>query len=129
MGETKIIMEPAPGKIIVRPDEVYKSDRFIIMTNQIATLGVVVAVYEPFIKPEEADQGVETEPFYQVGDHVVFGPHSGVKVQVDRITYIVLKEVEILMKLTEVSEEPVLVQAGVEPGDDIPELVEGESYS
>ncbi len=125
--EPRIILEPAPGKIVVRPDEALKSDRIILTGNQTATIGTVTAVYDPFIKPEEADAGIETEPFYAVGDRVVFGPHSGVKVQVDRISYIVLREQEILLKVKEVSDKPVVIQAGVgmEPEDE--DLVPGES--
>ena len=111
-------LEPAPGKIVVEPHEAMQSDRIILTElKQRGTKGTVVAVYEPFIKPEEAEQGIETEAFFKIGDTVIYGPHSGVDLRIDRRKLVVLKETEILMKIVEIEAAETFV--GETPFDDM----------
>lgn len=115
----KHVLEPAPGKIVVKPDPPMSSSvGLVIVTDRRGTVGEVVAVYEPFIKPEEAAEGTETTAFYVVGDRVIFGPHSGVEVTIDREKFVVLREMEILTKIIE-QEEPATVAAGGSEHDDL----------
>jgi co-chaperonin GroES (HSP10) len=101
----KVLLDPFPGKIAVRVWSTRLTDAGIILLKDPANsrVGTVVAVYDPYIFSDS--DGKEVEPFVQVGDHVVFGRHSGVEVTIERETFIILKESEGLTKLRFVEEE------------------------
>lgn len=100
---SNIRFEPAPGKLVIKRERPGANQHLtkaglVIVTNPVdqQETGVVHAVYEPFLHPGEAE---ETKPFYEVGDIVLFGRHSGVKVELGREIYYVMMEREILSKL------------------------------
>lgn len=68
---------PPPGKILVARvgDEKIGSLYIPQSAAERSTLGRIVAVYEPFTDP---DTDAFVEPFYRVGDLVIFGPHAGI---------------------------------------------------
>jgi co-chaperonin GroES (HSP10) len=97
----RVIFEPGPGKVAVEPiggDKQLETSGIWLLGGDRATLGIVIALYEPFTDPAD---GVETEPFFAIGDRVIFGKHSGVEVQFEKRRAIILKEAEILTKVRE----------------------------
>ena len=99
--------EPAPGKIIIKPNtkrSAYLTASGLITIEHGASvnLGEIHASYEPFIDPID---GVETEPFYKKGDMVLYGQHSGVRVTIGRESYIAMMEREIITKVHFEAEE------------------------
>jgi chaperonin GroES len=98
----KTRFEPLPGKIILKAETkatqyLTNSGLFLLQHNSDSSnLAEVIAVYEPFIDPED---GLETEANIKVGDLVLYGKHSGVRLQVGRETYIALRESECITKV------------------------------
>lgn len=95
--QSKINLEPMPGKLIIKPAA---SDRKVgglfLVSNREQSIGQIVAIYDEFDDP---DTTAHVEPFIQMDDWVIFNQNSGVKVTVDRETYIVLRESEILCRV------------------------------
>lgn len=96
----RIRFAPGPGKVAVEPDtgEQLTSSGIWLPGSERATIGTIIATYEPFFYPGEEEV---TTAFYKIGDRVIFGKHSGVEVQYEKKKAIVLKEVEILTKVIE----------------------------
>lgn len=101
----KVVFAPAPGKVVVRKATI-ETDAYITKSGFIlieqsgleqANYGIIEAIYEPFIDPNDDET---TEPFFTVGDRVVFGKHSGITVQIGRERFLILRETEILTKLS-----------------------------
>jgi co-chaperonin GroES (HSP10) len=98
---SKIRFEPAPGKIVAKvvgESEFLDKGRLIIAPSTRAnprTTAIIIAIYEPFMSGEH-----ETKPFFDVGDKVIFGMHSGIEIEYGRNEkVIILREQEILTKV------------------------------
>lgn len=110
MSSGKIKWLPAPGKIAVK---LVGESEFVGETKLILapptrynprTTGIVVAVYEGF--KNDADKDVE--PWFDIGDKVIFGQHSGIEVEYGRNEkVIILREAEILVKVELENEEDI----------------------
>lgn len=97
--QTRINLEPMPGKVIVRPDSTDKMVGGIwLVRNDRQSLGQVVAVYSDFTDP---DTDAEMEAFVRLDDWVIFGKHSGVEVTIGREKYIILREMELLCRVAD----------------------------
>jgi chaperonin GroES len=96
----KIFFEPGPGKVAVEPDtgEKLTTSGIWLPGSERATIGTVIAIYDPFVDPAD---GEETVAFFKIGDRVIFGKHGGVEVQYEKRKAIILKEAEILTKVRE----------------------------
>lgn len=95
--QTRINLEPMPGKVIIKPDN---SEQMVggiyLVSNARQSKGQIVAIYSDFDDP---DTDSHVEPFIQLDDWVIFGQHSGVEVTINRERYIILRESEILCRV------------------------------
>lgn len=120
----KVVWSPLPGKIVA---QVIGESEYLINKNGVTlfaapgavyprTTAKVIAVYDPYT-PNGDDR---LESIVQVGDIVIFGRHSGIEIQYGREKVIVLKEVEILTKVS-VTEDVPIEEVGVAAGahDDV----------
>lgn len=120
------IFEPMPGKVVVQE---IKASEFLVDRDGVQifaagtgqrprTTGVVIAVPAPW---RQGEGEPELESFLQPGDHVIFGPHSGVEVEYGRKKVIILREIEVLTKVS-VAQESDLQEVGVatKDFDDLP---------
>lgn len=90
---------PMPGKVVVEKLESGTYGRHIILPMSAmgrTTMGRVVEAYTSFKYPGEEH---ETKPMLNPGDVVLFGPHSGVEVEIEGKRWIILKEMEVLTKV------------------------------
>lgn len=95
----RFALKPMPGRIAVQveePEKVTKSGIILVGTSHAEkpVMGVVVAVCD-----EYEQDGEEFEPLFQKGDVVLFGKFTGSKVTLDRKSYIILRENDVLAKL------------------------------
>lgn len=91
------LLKPSPGRIAVEPfDEPTRtsSGLYLPPSNKQATVGRVVAVCEPYTK-----DGEEFEPIFRVGTIVCFGQFIGTVVQIERRSFILLREIDVLAEL------------------------------
>jgi len=110
----KTVIKPGPGKIAVKPvaNEFHTSSGLWVpesVTHE-GHLGEVVAVSEAWM----TDAGVRIDPDYKVGETVVFGKYNGTELRIERETYYILREADILASLERTPIEPVVADA--QPG-------------
>lgn len=108
---TKYKLFPASGRIAIKVEDIERETKqgIILLSDSHApkpTVGTVVAVCEEY----ELD-GEDYEPLYKIGDVVIFGKYTGTKVQVDRDSYIILRENDIMARLVP-SDAPEAVDRG-----------------
>lgn len=102
--EPELQFKPMPGKIVVEVigDSDYLGASKLIIAPASAenprTTGRVIAVYEPFL----LDGDIESTPYVNKGDIVIFGRFTGTDVKIgrDRKRIIILKEADILTIVT-----------------------------
>lgn len=90
---------PMPGKVVVEKMEARTYGRHIVLPQTAfgrTTMGRIVVAYTSFKYPGE---DFDTEPMLKEGDIVLFGPHSGVEVEIEGKHWIILKEMEVLTKV------------------------------
>ena len=96
---SKTIIKPGPGKIAVKPvANEYRSSAGLWVPESVTHeghLGEVVATCGPYM----TDNGQRIDPDYKVGETVVFGKYNGTELRIDRETYYILRESDILASL------------------------------
>lgn len=103
--DQKYDIKPAAGRIAVRVENVEgltKSGLVLLSDpNGSPTVGTVHAIAEDqaVVMSEDDNTEVEWESRYKVGDVVIFGKFTGSRVQVDRKTFIILREGDVLATL------------------------------
>lgn len=112
----RLTFRPMPGKIVVRvigDNEMIGSGiLYGAPTREVPrTTGRVIAVYEPFLIGDNQD--IESKPYVDVGDIVIFGQFTGTKVEVERTVILILKEHDILT-IVDVDGDPEKELANVE---------------
>lgn len=128
MIDQKYVVVPSPGKIVVKLEEVAtqtKSGLFLVGTSHEPppTVGTITAVAPEAAASTDPDTDLEdTAPFYKVGDIVVFGKFVGSRLRVDRDTFIILREGDVLAVLIpDAAEGAVLTKIALgERSDDDP---------
>lgn len=105
----RFILKPTEGRVTVRVKDVEKETKsglILVGTTHAEkpTTGVVDECCDLY-----SVDGVDYEPLFKKGEIVVFGKFSGTKVQVDRETYIILKETDIVARLVP-SNDPAAVE-------------------
>lgn len=95
----RFILKPSAGRITVKVKDVEKETKsglILVGTSHEPkpTTGVVEEVCDDY----ELD-GEDYDPLYKKGDIIIFGKFTGSRVQVDRDTFIILKEADILGRL------------------------------
>ncbi len=103
--EKKYKLQPAPGRIAVQTSKISEeiSEGGIILGsygNQIPTVGKVIANCA-----EYEQDGENFDPLYSIGDIVVFGKYTGTAITVGRETILLLRESDILCRLSESEDE------------------------
>lgn len=100
----KTTFRPIFGKIVIKvEDPAEKRYGNIILPSrdrQYTTVGLVHAVYEA----EETSEGT-ISPQVKVGDTVIFGQFTGTMITIDRETYIICKEHD-LLSILDIDEDP-----------------------
>lgn len=106
MIDQKYVVVPTPGKIVVKLEEVQTQTKsgIILVGNSHEpppTVGTITAVApESVVESDDPDAELEsTAPFYKVGDIVIFGKFVGSRLKVDRDTFIILREGDVLAVL------------------------------
>lgn len=124
MIDQKYVVVPSPGKIVVKLEEVQtKTKSGIILVSNAheppPTVGTITAVAPEAEANWDMDEGEEVQPYYKVGDVVVFGKFVGSRLRVDRDTFIILREGDVLAVL-------VPAAAGADLGADLSTIALGE---
>lgn len=104
-------IKPGPGKIAVEPVgssneiDLGEGKKLWVPTpaNNEGMTAVVVAACEPY----QSDEGTQFQSNYDVGDVVVVGKYTGTRLDIDRKSYVIMREADVLAQLVEVPSDKV----------------------
>lgn len=89
-------IKPGPGKTAIRTiSNDYRTAGNLWVPESVTNdghLGVVEAICDDYM----TEDGRRIKPDYKVGQTVVFGKYSGTEIRIERETYIILRESDIL---------------------------------
>lgn len=96
----KTIIKPGPGKIAIKViSNEYRAAGNLWVPDSVTNdghLGIVEAICDDYM----TEDGRRIKPDYKVGQTVVFGKYAGTEIRIERDTYIVLRESDILGEVT-----------------------------